>query len=187
MAQNGIYLWKKNARQSHKSVCLELLMSPVDKLISLCTTYLRQPMLAFKLSFKVSLKAMFFTFGSLFTGCYFDFYKAAHYNKWTRKLLNPAKLYSFAQYAFLSHGYSIQTRPRLQYLIVTYDERYQNYVLLGCNLYSVNLFSLKQNLYTSTGSSRAVTDRRRKCDRRYEIVFPTTLNLVTAFYCKNTG
>lgn len=47
----------------------------------------------------------------------------------TRKLLNPAKLYSFAQYAFLSHGYSIQTRPRLQYLIVTYDERYQNYVL----------------------------------------------------------
>lgn len=37
MAQKGIYLWKKNARQSHKSVCLELLMSPVDKLISLCT------------------------------------------------------------------------------------------------------------------------------------------------------
>ena len=32
-------------------------------------------MLAFKLSFKVSLEAMFFTFGSLFTGCYFDFYK----------------------------------------------------------------------------------------------------------------
>ena len=59
----------------------------------------------------------------------------------TRKLLNPAKLYSFAQYAFLSHGYSIQTRPRLQYMIVTYDGRYQNYVLLGCNLYSVNLFS----------------------------------------------
>ena len=52
----------------------ELLMSPADKLISLCTTYLRQPMLAFKLSFNVSLKAMFFTFSSLFTGCYFNLF-----------------------------------------------------------------------------------------------------------------